>query len=69
MRLPVPLNPTPEELTYEKQRETLDALLDDLAKVDATLAPMTAGETKIVIDLDAVQFDFRGDGKPTARRR
>jgi len=64
MRLPVPLNPTPEELTYEKQRETLEALLDDLAKVDATLAPMTASETKIVVDLNAVQFDFRGDGKP-----
>ena len=62
-RLPVPLNPAPEELTYEKQRESLQALLDDLTKVEATLAPMTASETKIVIDLNAVQFDFRGDGK------
>ena len=63
MRLPVPFNPAPEELTYEKQRESLQGLLDDLAKVEATLAPMTASETKIVIDLNAVQFDFRGDGK------
>ena len=63
-RLPVPLNPAPEEVTYEKQRESLRALLDDLSKVEATLAPMTASETKIVIDLNAVQFDFRGDGKP-----
>jgi len=63
LRLPVPLNPAPEVLTYEKQRENLQGLLDDLAKVEATLAPMTASATKIVIDLDAVQFDFRGDGK------
>jgi hypothetical protein len=62
-RLPVPINPAPEELTYEKQRKNLQGLLDDLAKVEATLAPMTASETKIVIDLNAVQFDFRGDGK------
>jgi hypothetical protein len=62
-RLPVPLNPVPEELTYEKQRETLQALLNDLTKVEATLAPMTAGKTKILVDLNAVQFDFRDDGK------
>jgi hypothetical protein len=64
MRLPVPLNPAPEVVTYERQRESLQALLDDLAKVEATLTPMTARETKIVIDLNAVQFDFRDDGKP-----
>ncbi|MGD1036576.1 MAG: hypothetical protein ABR878_05135 [Roseiarcus sp.] len=63
LRLPVPVNPAPEELTYEKQRDNLQGLLDDLAKVEATLAPMRASETKIVIDLNAVKFDFRGDGK------
>jgi hypothetical protein len=63
LRLPVPLNPAPEELTYEKQRENLQELLNDLAKVESTLAPMTASDTKIVINLNAVQFDFRGDGK------
>jgi hypothetical protein len=62
-RLPVPLNPSPQEATYEKQRESLQSLLDDLSKVEATLAPMTASETKIVIDLNGVQFDFRGDRK------
>ncbi len=63
LRLPVPVNAAPEELTYEKQRENLQGLIDDLAKVEATLAPMSANETKIVIDLNAVKFDFRGDGK------
>jgi hypothetical protein len=64
LRMPVPANPAPEALTYESQRKSLQALLDDFAKVEATLAPMTDTETKIVIDLDAVRFDFRGDGKP-----
>jgi len=63
LRLPVPANPAPEPLSYDKQRENLQALLDDLAKVEATLAPMTDAKTDIVIDLDAVKFDFRGDGK------
>jgi hypothetical protein len=63
LRLPVPVNAAPEELTYEKQRENLQALLDDLAKVEATLAPMSASETEIVIDLNAARFDFLGDGK------
>ena len=64
LRMPVPANPAPETLTYESQRENLQALLDDFAKIEATLAPMTDAETKIVIDLDAVGFDFRSDGKP-----
>ncbi len=63
LRLPVPINAAPDELTYEKQRDNLQGLLDDLAKVVATLAPMSANETNIVIDLNAVKFDFRGDGK------
>ena len=41
LRFPVPVNPTPEEISYEKQRETLRTLLDDLANAEATLAPMT----------------------------
>ena len=57
-RLPVPGNPAPEAITYEKQRETWQGLLDDLAKVEATLAPMTADPTAIVVDLSAVRLNF-----------
>jgi hypothetical protein len=64
LRFPIPENPAPEEITYEKQREGLRALLDDLATVEATLAPMTDSEVKIVVDLNNVRFDLRGDGKP-----
>jgi hypothetical protein len=64
LRFPVPVNPTPEELSYEKQRDALSAFLDDLVNVDATLAPMTDSPVKIVLDLNAIKFDLRGDGKP-----
>lgn len=64
LRFPVPINPTPDELSYEKQRETLKTLLDDFANVEATLAPMTDAQVKIVLDLNAIKFDLRGDGKP-----
>jgi hypothetical protein len=64
LRLPLPVNPAPEELTYEKQRETLKALLGDLSGVEATLAPMSDAPVKIALDLNAIRFDLRGDGKP-----
>ena len=40
LRFPVPINPAPEELSYEKQRDALKDFLGDLAQVEATLAPM-----------------------------
>ena len=64
LRFPVPVNPSPDELTYEKQRDALQGLLDDFASVEATLAPMTDAQVKIVLDLNAIKFDLRGDGKP-----
>jgi hypothetical protein len=64
LRFPVPVNPAPEELTYAKQREALGTLLADLADIETTLAPMSESRVKIVLDLNAIAFDLRGDGKP-----
>ena len=64
LRFPVPVNPSPEALTYAKQRDALEAMLGDLTGVEATLAPMTERRVKIVLDLNAIKFDLRGDGKP-----
>ena len=63
LRLPVPPNPSPKEVTYEAQREALQHFLDDLAKVDATLAKLGPADTKIVVDLNKIAFDFTGGGK------
>lgn len=63
LRMPVPLNPRPDLLTYDLQRSALRALLERLAAVDATLADIKDPELKIVIDLEKTRLDFRGIGK------
>ena len=63
LRFPVPVNPKPEALTYEGQREALKTLLADLTAVEATLAPMAGGNVKVKLDLQNIRFDLRGDGK------
>lgn len=63
LRMPVPPNPKPEVLTYEKQRAGLQTFLEDLATVDLTLAGIKDPNLKIVIDLEKTRLDFRGLGK------
>ena len=69
LRFPVPVNPKPEALTYEGQRDVLKALLADLTAVEATLAPMSGGDVKIRLDLQNIRFDLRGDGKAAGASR
>lgn len=64
MRLPVPVNPSPEAPTYEIQRAALQTLLDDLSQVEATLGKMQGKDVKIHLDLEKVQLDF--NSKPGA---
>ena len=63
LRMPVPLNPSPEVLSYEAQRAALQVLLENLAAVDLTLAGIKDPDLKIVIDLEKTRLDFRGVGK------
>jgi hypothetical protein len=63
LRLPVPENPRAEKLDYDKLRAVYLAFLADLAKAEATLAAMPAGEPKLPVDLFKVRFDFNNDGR------
>ena len=63
LRLPVPVNPFPKEVSYLTQRAALQAFLDDLTKVETMLAAMGPSDVKIVLDLNKVAFDFTGGGK------
>lgn len=63
LRMPVPLNPKPEVLTYDLQRAALQSFLDRLAVVEATLADIRDPDLKIVIDLERTRLDFRGSGR------
>lgn len=62
LRLPVPPNPNAERLTYEAQRAAFQALIDDFAGVEATLAAMGPGDAKITLDLENIRFSLTGAG-------
>jgi hypothetical protein len=58
----LPVNPAPQPLSYEQQRANLQALLDDVAQVETTLAPMGETKAKVTLDLNRIQFHFSGPG-------
>lgn len=63
LRLPVPENPRPEKLDYDKLRAVYLTFLADLTQAEATLAAMPEGEAKLPIDVLKIRFDFKGDGQ------
>ncbi|TIT84414.1 MAG: hypothetical protein E5W55_34375, partial [Mesorhizobium sp.] len=63
MRLPVPDNPNPEPLTYEKFRAILVAFRDRLEKSAATLGSVPAdADIGLVVDLIHAGIDLNEDG-------
>jgi len=62
LRVPVAANPTPKPLSYLQAREILKAFLDDLAKAEATLAPIRDEQVNLPIHVLRIQLDVRGDG-------
>jgi hypothetical protein len=65
LRFPVPVNPTPEPITYQGFRDILKAFDDDLASAEVALQGVGDGEVEIVVDLARVRFDLRRDGRAT----
>lgn len=62
LRLPVPPNPNPEPITYQDLRKIFANLVSDLAKAEATLAPIKDESVKLPIRLQKVQLDLKGNG-------
>jgi len=62
LRFPLPRNPAPEPLTYEKMRGFLMASLSDLAAAQVTLAGMGSGDVKLPVAIGLVRLDLDGDG-------
>ena len=67
VRFPVPENPNPEPVSYEKMRAVYTTLLADLAEVDKAFADLPAGEFKLKVNLFAINLDLDGDGKGSPR--
>lgn len=64
MRMPVPENSNPEELTYEAWRQVLQELDSGLGEAVELLAALPEdSEPSLVIDLRSLRFDMNSDGK------
>jgi hypothetical protein len=61
--LPIPPNPKPDPLDYKTARSVLQAWIDDLGKVDATLAKVKSPGVKLPLHFGLIRLDFDGDGK------
>jgi hypothetical protein len=64
MRELLPQNPEPKELAYADVRKILQTFLDDLAKVDATLAKVVDPNVKLPLHVGLIKVDLFGLGKP-----
>lgn len=63
MRLPIPENPEPEQISYEKARDIIQRLIDQLHKAEQTLSEIPAGDVQLTLKLGQVRLDLNGDGE------
>jgi hypothetical protein len=61
--LPIPRNLKPDPLDYKTARNLLQTWIDDLSRVEATLAKVNSSEVKLPIHFGLIRLDFNGDGK------
>ncbi len=62
-RFPLPRNPSPEPLDYEKMRDIFKQAVAGFAKAETTLAGMGKSDVKLPVALGLVRLDLNGDGK------
>ncbi|MBN9008733.1 MAG: hypothetical protein J0H63_00915, partial [Rhizobiales bacterium] len=62
LRLPVPVNPNPEPITYEAFRGLLSDFAADIGATEKLLGEMGPEEFKFPLDLARVRYDINGDG-------
>jgi hypothetical protein len=61
--LPIPRNPKPEPLDYKTARSVLQGWIDDLGRVEGTLAKVKSPGVKLPLHFGLIRLDFDGDGK------
>jgi hypothetical protein len=63
MAMPVPVNPSPEPLTYDKLRDLLGTLVTDMdAAKAALLSAGESGDYVVPVDILKIRIDVDGDG-------
>lgn len=63
VRLPVPNNPNPETLTYEKWRGVLEQFINDLEAAETSLAKVESDDVKLKLPVGLIRLDLNGDDK------
>lgn len=63
LRMPVPDNPNPELLTYEKGRGIVARFVENLTKAEETMAPISDPNVRVPLHFGLVKLDLTGDGK------
>ncbi len=63
VRLPIPANPDPEMLTYDKWRDLLQQFIDDLDRAEQSLSHVDSPDAKLMLPVGLIRLDVNGDGK------
>lgn len=63
LRLPVPPNENPQEISYDDTRQILQTWVNDLVRVEATLAEIRDENIQLPLRLGRVRLDVNGDGQ------
>lgn len=63
MRLPLPENKEPEEISYAKARAILQSIIDQLKAAEETLATVEPDNVKLPLKLGHIHLDLNGDGE------
>lgn len=64
LRMPIPVNPRPEEVTYAQARQVIQDFQERLINAEAELARIhLQNEVKLSLDLAAISLDLDGNGK------
>lgn len=65
MRLPIPPNPEPEELSYEGARQIVQNYVDGLLTAEQTLAKVNSGDVRLPLRIDQIRMDLDKNGTAT----
>jgi hypothetical protein len=66
VRIPVPPNPNPEPLTYDKFRAVLADFVADLEDAEATLAAIDDTAVALSLNIGHIRLDLNGDGSASS---
>ncbi len=63
MRIPVPQNPHPEQISYPKARAIFQNFVSGLEVAEATLSKVDVDDVKLPVDIGETRLDLNADGK------